>query len=141
MFVTKASLKWARELIFNGMTPRGYDLDFDERSEWGCTPTEALLLAVGGCMAMDVVSILDKMRCPVSALSMDMEADRADDHPRRFTKMRIALRVSGAELTEEKLDRAIALSRDKYCSVFHSIRPDIPLEVERTIVPAEAESE
>ena len=69
----KAKLEWTRDLVFTATTPRGYDLDFDARSEWGCMPTESLVMSLAGCMAIDVVSILGKMGCPPEAFSGSSE--------------------------------------------------------------------
>ena len=80
-------------MVFSGRTPRGYELDFDSESEWGCTPVEALLLSVGGCMAMDIVSILTKMRCPPESFSMSMGGERASEPPRRFTGIRLGIEI------------------------------------------------
>lgn len=126
---SRATLVWERDMVFRGRTPRGYDLDFDADAEWGCTPVEALLLSVGGCMAMDVVSILGKMRCPPSALSLEMEGDRAPEPPRRFTRMRLVFSFAGEGVTAEKAARAVDLSKEKYCSVLQSLRSDLDVEV------------
>lgn len=136
---TEATIVWERDLVFRGRTPRGYDLDFDADSEWGCTPVEALLLSVGGCMAMDVVSILTKMRVPPSALSLKLEGDRAPETPRRFTRMRLVFELAGEGITEEKAARAIGLSQERYCSVLHTLRPDVGVEVVCRLDEAERE--
>ena len=60
----RATLEWQRDLLFTATTRRGYDIDFDAEVQWGCMPTEGLLLSLAGCIAIDVVSILRKMRCP-----------------------------------------------------------------------------
>jgi putative redox protein len=130
---TRATIRWERELVFAGRTPRGYDLDFDESAEWGLTPVEALLLSVGGCMAMDIVAILGKMRCPPSGFAMELAGERAEEPPRYFTRMRLDIEVAGEGVTEEKVDRAIRLSRETYCSVLHSLRPDLELEIRRRV--------
>jgi hypothetical protein len=58
---TKAMLTWSRDLVFEETTPQGYELEFDAEAQWGCKPTEALLMSPGGCMSIDIVSILKKM--------------------------------------------------------------------------------
>lgn len=134
---SEATLVWERDMVFRGRTPRGYDLDFDADAEWGCTPVEALLLSVGGCMAMDVVAILGKMRVPPSALSLKMEGDRAPEPPRRFTRIRLVFSLVGDGVTEEKAVRAADLSKEKYCSVLQSLRSDLDLEVVCRVGPPE----
>ena len=127
--VHKASLKWERDLFFQCVTPRGYDLDFDANNEWGCLPVEALLMSLGGCLAIDVVAILTKMRKPPSSFSMEMEGHREPEPPQRFTKMRMTLNIAGDGLTEEAVHKAVKLSEEKYCSVHHTLRDDVEIEV------------
>ncbi len=125
----RATLKWDRDLVFTGTTRRGYDLSFDARVEWGCTPVEALLLSLAGCMAIDVVAILGKMRCAPTALETEVAGTRRTEPPQHFTRVRLVFRLSGPpEMTREKVDQALALSMDRYCSVRHTLRPDLEIE-------------
>lgn len=126
---SRATLRWERDLVFQCTTPRGYDLDFDAQNEWGCLPVEALLMSLGGCLAIDVVAILTKMRVPPERFSMEMEGQREPEPPQRFIKMRLTLNIAGAGLTEEHVQRAVALSTEKYCSVHHTLRDDLEVEV------------
>ena len=77
---------------------------------------EAILIGLGGCTAFDVVSILRKARQPVSDCVVEVEAERADKPPKVFTRIHIRYRVSGRELSETHVKRAIGLSTEKYCS-------------------------
>ena len=131
--INKATLKWDKDLIFNSLTPRGYDLDFDANIEWGCMPVEALLMSLGGCMAIDVVSILEKMRQKPEGLEIEMEGERSPTPPQRYLRMKLRLLLTGEDLDEAKVRRAVDLSREKYCSVYHSLREDIVHEVEIVI--------
>ena len=126
---TQATLTWSRDLVFAGTTPRGYELDFDADAQWGCMPTEALLLSLGGCMAIDIVSILKKMRMEISRFRIDLKGERNPDPPQYFTAVEMTLRLAGRNLDPRRIDRAIALSREKYCSVYNSLRPDLDLKV------------
>jgi putative redox protein len=91
---------------------------------------DALLLAVASCMGIDVVMILQKGRVPLTSLEVDVEGDRAGEAPRRFTALRIAYRIGGLEVAHrERAQRAVDLSRDKYCSVLHSLRPDADIDI------------
>ncbi len=128
--VNKATLTWERERVFTSTTPRGYDLEFDAANEWGCMPVESLMMSLAGCLAIDVVTILQKMRCPPEKFTMDMEGERTAEPPQRYTKIRMKLRLAGDGITEDKVRQAIKLSEEKYCSVHHTLRPD--LEVETT---------
>jgi putative redox protein len=128
--VNKATLTWERERVFTSTTPRGYDLEFDAANEWGCMPVEALLMSLGGCLAIDVVTILQKMRCPPTKFSIDMEGERTAKPPQRYTRFRMVLHLAGEGITEDKVRHAIELSETKYCSVHHSLREDIEVEVD-----------
>lgn len=125
------SLRWAVEdLRFEGGRPDGPSILLDSAGEAGPSPMDALLLSVAGCMGIDVAMILTKGRAPLTSMEIDVEGDRAEDAPRRFTAIRIVYRLSGLEADHhEKAQRAVDLSRDKYCSVLHSIRPDVDLEI------------
>jgi putative redox protein len=131
--LTKATLTWSRDLVFMGTTPQGYELEFDADAQWGCKPTEALLLSLGGCMAIDIVSILKKMRMDISHFRMDIAGERNPDPPQFFREVEIVLHLAGGNLDSRRIDRAIALSRDKYCSVYNSLRPDLILNVRYTL--------
>jgi len=126
---TTATLSWSRDLIFEGRTARGYELDFDADAQWGCIPTEALLLSLGGCMAIDVVSILKKMRLEISACRIALTGERNPDPPQYFRAVEMVFHLTGKNLDPRRIDRAIALSRQTYCSVFNSLRPDLDLQI------------
>lgn len=130
---TKAQLTWSRDLVFTATTPQGYELDFDADAQWGCKPTEALLMSLGGCMAIDIVSILKKMRMDVGALRIDITGERNPDPPQYFKAVEMTLHLAGQNLDARRIERAIALSREKYCSVYNSLRPDLSLKVLYTL--------
>jgi putative redox protein len=91
---------------------------------------EALLLSVAGCMGIDVLMILEKGRVPVDELVVEVGGERAEGQPRRFTSLRLDYRIRGPdEGDEDRIQRAIDLSRDTYCSVLHTLRPDLELEI------------
>ena len=95
------------------------------------SPVQALILAVAGCTAADVVDITSKMPVSFQALVVDVEGDRNAEPPRFFKTLHIRYRVSGlAPEDESKLERAIALSHDRYCSVLHSLRKDMQITSE-----------
>ncbi len=87
----------------------------------GATPKELTLLSLGGCTALDVLSILRKMQVPFERFHIDLEADTADAHPTVFTEVRLVYHTEGPGVEREKVDRAIRLSQDKYCGVTHMI--------------------
>jgi putative redox protein len=125
----KATLVWTRDLVFAGRTPQGYDLDFDADAQWGCKPTEALLLSLGGCMAIDIVSILKKMRVEIRRFRIDLAGERNPEPPQYFKSVEMVFHLSGKNLEPRKIDRAIALSRQTYCSVYNSLRSDLDLKI------------
>lgn len=125
----QATVTWNHKMGFSGETESGHLLAMDAAPENGGDnqaprPTELLLHAVAGCTGIDIVSILEKMRLTLTSFEMDIEGERADDHPRRFTTISIHYRLEG-DLPEEKVRRAIALSKDKYCSVSQSLNAEI----------------
>ncbi len=92
------------------------------------SPMEAMLAAVAGCMAVDVVDILAKMRRPPTSYSVDCEGWRAGFPPRRFTRIRLTHRAAGSDLDQESVRRAVALSQEKYCSAMASLDPGIEID-------------
>ncbi|MBN1103353.1 MAG: OsmC family protein [Deltaproteobacteria bacterium] len=131
--VNKGRVTLQRDLYFVGTTQRGYEVEFDVRYEEGCSPTETLLLSVAGCISIDVVHILRKMRCEISRYEMSIEGARNLDPPQYYKSFDMLIHVSGEGITPKKVERAISLSRDKYCSVYHSIRKDIDVNIQYRI--------
>lgn len=125
----KASLNWDRDLIFTGRTQEGYEIEFDAHVQWGCKPTDALLLSLAGCMAIDTVSFLQKMKVEISSFKLDIQADRNPTPPQYFKAIEIVLHIKGKNLSPKKVDRAVSLSQEKYCSVYNSLRKDMDVKV------------
>ena len=94
----------------------------------GPSPMIMLLLACAGCSGADVVEILHKMRVRLTQLSIDVEGLRRAEPPRRYTTVRYRFQLAGEGLDRSKADRAISLSLEKYCSVVHSLAPDIAVD-------------
>ena len=116
-------LVWEGDLRFAGRAGAvALLLDGDKGA--GPSPVQALAFALAGCMASDVVSILVKGRLPLEALAAHLVAERRPDPPRRLVKVDLHFVVTGA-VPSDRVERALALSRDKYCSVWHSLREDI----------------
>ncbi|GGA54008.1 peroxiredoxin [Kroppenstedtia guangzhouensis] len=130
----KTDLQWKGKMQFEARTPSGHGVTLDASPETGGEdqgprPMELLLTAVGACSGIDIVSILDKMRLQVKSFDMEVSGVRAEEHPRRFTQVHIHYRLEG-DLPEEKVRRAVDLSRDKYCSVSQSLRADVTTSFE-----------
>jgi putative redox protein len=128
--VNKATLTWDKDLIFTGRTNRGYEVEYDAQQQWGCSPTETLLLSVAGCMGIDMMSFLKKMKCDIRSYKMDIVGERNITPPQYYTAIEMIVSVTGTGLTKKKLERAISLSQDKYCSVYHSLRKDMKVKVD-----------
>ena len=110
-------------------------MTLDSASAAGPSPMQALGFALAGCMAMDVVHVLKKGRHDLRGLKTSLVAERAEDEPRRFTSVTLHFTVTG-NVPPEPVQRAIDLSREKYCSVWNSLRQDIELKVTFTVVAA-----
>ncbi len=124
---TVVELIWEHDLVFSGRSG-GVAMTLDSASAAGPSPMQALAFGLAACMAMDVVHILKKGRHDLQGLRADLTAARAPEEPRRFTAITLAYTITGP-VPDEQIARAIALSREKYCSVWHSLRQDIAFDV------------
>lgn len=120
-------LKWIGDLTFEA-TSANAALTIDGNSVVGPSPVQALGIAIAGCTTTDVIHILTRGRHPVRALRSHLVADRAQEDPHRFVRMALHVTVEG-DVPGDAVARAIALSREKYCSVWHSMRQDIDFQV------------
>ena len=127
--ITKGTLTWDKELIFVGRTQRGYEIEFDAEIQWGCAPTESLLLSLAACMGIDAVSFLQKMRANLASLKIDITGERNPTPPQYYKAIEMVLHISGERITQKQVERAVALSQEKYCSVYHSLRKDLKVSV------------
>ncbi len=128
---SRVLLRWSGEgLVFRGGPDGAPEITVDSAVSAGPSPTQLLLLSLAGCMGVDVRLILEKSRVPVETLEVEVEGYRAQTEPKRFEAIRLTYRIHGpSEADQPKLHRAIQLSRDKYCSVLHSLRSDIDVDV------------
>ena len=127
----QVSLRWTGDgLRFEGGRPGRPAIDIDSAGQAGPSPMDALLMAVAGCMGIDVVMILGKGKVPLTSLEIDVAGDRAEGVPRRFTAIRIVYRLAGLGPEHHaRAQRAVDLSRDKYCSVLHTLRSDVDFDI------------
>jgi putative redox protein len=122
---------------FGVLTGSGMRMTLDDRNgQQGPTPVETLLVALGGCSGMDVVSILRKKRQDIRHYEVVVTGEQREEHPRRFQRIEILHRVHGADLSPAALEDAIRLSDTKYCSVHASLVPEIEIISRYEIVPA-----
>jgi putative redox protein len=125
--IKRVSLGWQDGLRFLGGEARGPQITIDGDNAAGPGPMVTLLLAAAACTGSDVVLIANKMRLPLKQLRIDVEGTRREEEPRRYVSLHLEYRVSGEGLDPGKLRRAIDLSVEKYCSVIHSLAPDIAI--------------
>lgn len=102
----------------------------------GTSPMELLLMSIAGCSGMDIVSILEKMQVKVNRFVTIVEGERSNDHPRVFKDIEVVYKFWGDALSEDKLQRAVQLSIDKYCSVANMIDKAANLTYRIEINPA-----
>ncbi len=117
----KARIKWVQDATFIGESGSGHALVMDGPADHGgrnlgVRPMEMLLLGMGGCTAFDVMHILGKSRQPVTDCVAELEAERTDEDPKVFRSIHVHFIVTGHELSEKRVARAVELSAEKYCS-------------------------
>jgi putative redox protein len=113
---------WKGKMVFEAKTESGHSVPMDAKPEVGGegngpAPMELLMVSLGGCTAMDVVSILKKMRADLESMTVRIDSERAPEHPKIFTKIDIHYDFVGKDIKEENVKKAIELSQEKYCSV------------------------
>jgi putative redox protein len=124
-------LAWIHGLEFSGRCGDA-SMILDSAGAAGPSPVQTLAFALAGCMAMDVEHMLAKGRHRHTALRLHLVGERADHDPHRFVRISLQFTVEG-DVPEAAIHRAVALSREKYCSVWHSMRQDIDLTVSWTL--------
>ena len=122
---SKAVIRMVGPDMFVGKTPSGHEItiDTDRARNSAGSPMELLLLALGSCTAVDVVSILQKKREKVTAYRVEVRGERRDEHPRSYKRMEVHHIVTGRNISERSVAQAIELSEQKYCSVAATLRP------------------
>jgi len=125
------ALEWHGDFKFS--SPAGFPpIQLDSSNPEVPSPMQALAYGLMGCMAMDVALILQKGRHDLKALSVHFDGDRAETHPKRYTRIHVRFDVTG-DVPAEAVERAIKLSHETYCSVSNSLRPDIDFTTSFTI--------
>ena len=125
--------RWVEGLKFAGAGWSGHEIMMDANVESGgedsgARPMELLLVGLTGCTGMDVVSLLRKMRVPFTGLELNVSADKSEEHPSVFTAIRLEYVVRGQDIDPEKVNKAVALSMERYCSVSAMLRKACPIE-------------
>jgi len=124
-----ASVEWKQGMLFEGRTQSGRAITFDTTPEHtaGPSPMEAVLAALCACTSVDVVSILQKKREPVTGLTVSADAEQSTEAPRVFTRIRLTYRIRG-KVAIKAAEDAVALSKNKYCSVSKMLEKTAEIE-------------
>jgi putative redox protein len=133
------TLRWVEDKMMVASDSNGHSIVIgrspDPQYQWvGVKPSDLLLMAVASCSAYDVVEILTKQREPMRELKVICSGDQLSEPPYTFTGIHLCYQVTGP-VNPEKLERAIRLSEDKYCSVISTLRPGVPISSEYQITP------
>jgi len=137
----EATIRWAGDMTFIGKAGTNHLVPMDTTAEFGGSssatkPLELLLIGLGGCTGMDIVSLLRKMRVNFSGVTMNISAERAEEHPTVYTGIAIEYVVTGTDVDADKVKRTIELSQEKYCSVSAMLRKSCPVTWTHRIVEA-----
>lgn len=135
----KATLNKAGKIAFDAVAESGHHVVMDGSLDSGgenkgTRPMEMVLMGLGGCSGVDVSLILEKSRQKVSDCRIELQAQRADTIPAVFTDIHIQYIVSGENLDPKKVERAVTLSMDKYCSVTRMLAPTVNITHDFSIV-------
>jgi putative redox protein len=127
----QANVTWKQEMAFDALSHNGHSITFDGDTAHahGVSPMEAVLMALCGCTAIDVISILKKKREPFAGLTVSAVAEQATQSPRVFTQVKLIYRVSGT-VTHKAMEDAVRLSEAKYCSVAAMVSKTATIEFE-----------
>jgi putative redox protein len=128
------NLTWQGGERFSGTSDGGVSMTLDGKRGAGPSPVQAVAFALAGCMAIDVADVIEKGRLPMTALTCEMSAFRAAATPRKITGFDLRFLVKG-DVPADRVARAIELSREKYCSVWHSLNPAIDFKTSFTVNP------
>lgn len=117
----KATVKWKGDVVFEGLSETGHSVIMDGPPDHGgqnkgVRPMEMLLLGMGGCTSFDVVHILKRMRAEITDCQVDITAERSDEEPKVFIKIHTHFTITGKNLKERVVERAVSMSAEKYCS-------------------------
>ncbi|MEJ2010819.1 MAG: OsmC family protein [Anaerolineales bacterium] len=137
-----ARVTWNGRMSFTGSAETGFELPIDSDpsvggDDSGFRPMELIAIGLAGCTALDVISILKKKRQDVREFSVEVSTDRAEEHPKVFTKARILYRVTGKDIDEAAVARAVELSETKYCPAQAMLNEVMPIDHSWEIVPIE----
>lgn len=130
----KATVEWKGKMSFSGTSDSGFSVDLGTYTEFGgdddgFRPLELMAISLAGCTAMGVISILKKKRQDVTAFKVKVDAARTDSHPKVFTNAKIHYLVTGKNIDEKAVLRAIQLSAERYCPAQSMLAQVFPMEL------------
>jgi putative redox protein len=133
-----AKVTWKQGLSFTGVADSGFEVPIGTTPEHGgagdgVSPMEMLLIGLGGCTGMDVVSILEKKKQAVNHFEVLVHGERVEDHPKIFNKITVEYVVTGKGLQLDAVKRAVELSETKYCSVMATLRKAAEISTKVTL--------
>ena len=133
-----AKVTWKSGLSFTGRADSGFDIPLGTSVDHGgagdgTSPMECVLIALGGCSAMDIISILEKKRQEVKSFEILLHGERAADHPKVFTDITIEYVVSGHAIDPDAVKRAVDLTESKYCSVMGMLKQTVNIQTKFTV--------
>ncbi len=128
----ECAVKWIGGMTFVGKTNSGHTVVMDAPQESGGenlapTPMELLLIALGGCTGMDIVSLLKKMREDLTEFVIQINGERQEEHPRIYKKIDLVYKFQGKDLNKKNIEKAVSQSFDKYCSVGAMLKLACPI--------------
>jgi putative redox protein len=140
----KARVKWVEAVTFVGESGSGHAIVLDGAPEsggrnLGVRPMESVLIGMGACAAFDVVSILKKSRAHIHECTVELEAARAEETPKVFTRVHMHFIVAGQDVKESQVKRAVELSATKYCSATAMIEKTAVVSFDYVVNPANSE--
>ena len=116
--IMKAEVKWVGDELFMGISESGHTIVLDANAgALAPSPLENVLISLGGCSSVDVVSILEKARQDIKGCKVEIEAKRVDSVPKLFSDIHLHFVIEGNNVSEKHVERAVNLSADKYCSI------------------------
>jgi putative redox protein len=137
-----AKVTWSKRLSFIGEADSGFSLPLGANPQVGgdndgFRPMELIAIGIAGCTAMDVISVLQKKRQNVTAFEVQLHSQQAQDYPRVFTQIEIEYLISGDDIDETAVQRAIELSENKYCPAQAMFNQILPIKLSYKILQAE----
>lgn len=131
-------IDWLEEMAFEGeVNDHKIIIDADSSvggNDKGPRPKPLLLLSLAGCTGMDVVSLMKKMRVNFDKFQIEIEAVKRNEHPKSYTEIKIIYKIYGNDLPKDKIDKAVNLSKEKYCGVSDMLKKAARIEYEIKII-------